>query len=127
MPPSFGGYESLSRRHAQGFEGSIRSRGRRNEQRRSRDANATDQAGSRRNHSRNKILVFAISHATFIDRVEVGDGQIRITGRKKALGHAVGRYDAQQAMPAPNIEREWRTQQDSNLRPLPSEGSALSS
>ena len=27
----------------------------------------------------------------------------------------------------PNIEREWRTQEDSNLWPLPSEGNALSS
>jgi site-specific DNA recombinase len=62
-----------------------------------------------------------------VDRIEVGDAQIRIRGATKALEHAVGRFDATPGMPVPNIEREWRTRQDSNLWPLPSEGSALSS
>ena len=62
-----------------------------------------------------------------VDRVEVGNTAIRITGATKALEHAVGRLDAAPGMPVPNIERKWRTRQDSNLWPLPSEGSALSS
>ena len=57
-----------------------------------------------------------------VDRIEVGDSQIRITGVKKALEHAIGRFDAKQGTPVPNIEREWRTRQESNLWPLPSEG-----
>lgn len=62
-----------------------------------------------------------------VDRIEVGDTQIRIRGATKALEHAVGRFDASPGMPVPNIEREWRTRQDSNLWPSPSEGDALSS
>jgi site-specific DNA recombinase len=59
--------------------------------------------------------------------VEVGEAELKIVGATKALEHAVGRVGSQPHIPVPNIEREWRTRQDSNLWPLPSEGSALSS
>ena len=62
-----------------------------------------------------------------IGRVEVGDQRIRIIGSSKALEHAVGGTLDRPVGSVPSIEREWRTRQDSNLWPLPSEGSALSS
>ncbi len=52
-----------------------------------------------------------------VSRVEVGDDQIRISGSTKALEHAVGRTADAPDGPVPNIEREWRARQDSNLRP----------
>ncbi len=62
-----------------------------------------------------------------IDSVEVGAGRIRIFGRKDALEQAVA-SGLDPAMPGVRtFVRRWRTRQDSNLRPLPSEGSALSS
>ena len=59
-----------------------------------------------------------------IDKVEVGHEQIRVTGSRKKLAKLATGTPPQLV---PKAEREWRTQQDSNLRPLPSEGSALSS
>ena len=61
-----------------------------------------------------------------IDGVEVDDREIRIHGRRTVLERLVM---AGGAAPAgvPSFVRKWRTRQDSNLRPLPSEGSTLSS
>ena len=62
-----------------------------------------------------------------IDRVEVDDDRSRIFGRKDVLEHAVA-GGAEGTLPGVrSFVRKWRTHQDSNLRPLPSEGSALSS
>ncbi len=62
-----------------------------------------------------------------IDRVEVDDHRIRIFGRRDVLEHAVA-GGAEGTLPGVRSSvRKWRTRQDSNLRPLPSEGSALSS
>ena len=61
-----------------------------------------------------------------VDRVEVDDGVIRIVGDKATLEQAV----AGRVMGSGGVRRrvpKWRTRQDSNLWPLPSEGSALSS
>jgi site-specific DNA recombinase len=62
-----------------------------------------------------------------MDEVRVTKKESRITGSKNVLARAVS--DAQD-IPAPAVlsfVREWRTREDSNLWPLPSEGSALSS
>jgi site-specific DNA recombinase len=59
-----------------------------------------------------------------VDRVDVGDAQIRITGQKNTLLAAIAAKDVGLV---PKTIREWCTQEDSNLWPLPSEGSALSS
>ena len=59
-----------------------------------------------------------------VSRVEVGNSVVRITGSRTALSRAA-RGTRPQAVP--KTEREWRTREDSNLWPLPSEGSALSS
>ena len=64
---------------------------------------------------------------SLVGQVEVGDNEIRISGSKKALEHAVARTNSVAKTGVPIIERKWRTRQDSNLWPLPSEGSALSS
>ncbi|RMB55830.1 DNA invertase Pin-like site-specific DNA recombinase [Sphingomonas sp. PP-CE-3A-406] len=61
-----------------------------------------------------------------IDCVEVGDRQIRITGRNAALERAVVASQKPDAR-VPKAERKWCTRLDSNQWPLPSEGSALSS
>ena len=62
-----------------------------------------------------------------IDQVVIEDGQIHIRGSRKALERAVIATAASARSGVPSFAREWRTQEDSNLWPLPSEGSALSS
>ena len=64
---------------------------------------------------------------SIVARVDVGDHDVRLLGSRKALEHAVARTDPRPVGLAPTFERKWRTQEDSNLWPLPSEGSALSS
>ena len=59
-----------------------------------------------------------------IDKIELGREQIRITGSRRSLTKLACGTPPQLV---PKAEREWRTRQDSNLWPLPSEGSALSS
>lgn len=61
-----------------------------------------------------------------VDRVEIGDREIRITGRNTMLERAVVASQTLGAV-VPKAERKWRTRRDSNPWPLPSEGSALSS
>jgi site-specific DNA recombinase len=61
-----------------------------------------------------------------IDNVEVDDTEIRIHGRRTVLERLVmGGCAAPTAVPS--FVRKWRTRQDSNLRPSPSEGDTLSS
>ncbi len=60
-----------------------------------------------------------------VDRVEVGKNEIRVSGSKEMLAHLAATSPFLPVVP--KAEREWRTQEDSNLWPLPSEGSALSS
>ena len=62
-----------------------------------------------------------------IDEVVVGAEQIHIRGSRKALESAVLAASARPGAAVPSFAREWRTQEDSNLWPLPSEGNALSS
>ena len=62
-----------------------------------------------------------------IDQVVVEDDQIHIRGSRKALERAVIATAASARSGVPSFAREWRTQEDSNLWPLPSEGNALSS
>ena len=62
-----------------------------------------------------------------IDRVEVDDAEIRIRGPKSALAAAASGILPKPSDGVPSYVREWRTRRDSNSRPLPSEGSALSS
>jgi site-specific DNA recombinase len=61
-----------------------------------------------------------------IDNVEVDDTEIRIHGRRTVLERLVMGGGAAPAG-VPSFVRKWRTQHDSNVRPLPSEGNALSS
>lgn len=61
-----------------------------------------------------------------IDRIKVDHDHFRIVGRKDVLEQAVMSAGAF----APGVRTcvpKWRTHQDSNLRPSPSEGDALSS
>src|SRR3954471_6057793 len=62
-----------------------------------------------------------------IDQVSVEADQVHIRGSRKALERAVIATAASARGKVPSFAREWRTRQDSNLWPLPSEGSALSS
>ena len=91
--------------------------------------------------SRNRTLAFAaVTRAALgpaprcrlfrpflIGPVVVEDEQVRIRGTRKALKRAVIATMAGTRKGMPSFAREWRTQEDSNLWPLPSEGSALSS
>jgi site-specific DNA recombinase len=62
-----------------------------------------------------------------IEQVTVEDDQIHIRGSRKALERAIIATAASNRKVVPSFAREWRTRQDSNLWPLPSEGNALSS
>ena len=59
--------------------------------------------------------------------VSVRDKEIRISGSKAVLARAASRGLDKTAPAVLSFVQEWRTRQDSNLRPLPSEGSTLSS
>jgi len=59
------------------------------------------------------------------DEVVVGAEQIHIRGSRKALENAVLATSARAGAGVPSFAREWRTQEDSNLWPLPSEGQGL--
>ncbi len=62
-----------------------------------------------------------------MQEVRVTKKEIRISGSKSILAKAAS-HDVGATPPAVlSFVREWRTRQDSNLRPLPPEGSALSS
>ncbi len=63
----------------------------------------------------------------FIDRIEVDDTEVRIRGPVSALAGAASGKLPKPSDAVPSYVREWRTRRDSNSRPLPSEGSALSS
>jgi len=63
---------------------------------------------------------------SLITRIEVDDDRIRVIGETPMIAAVV----TGQNPPSPAVRgfvRNWRTRQDSNLWPLPSEGSALSS
>ena len=62
-----------------------------------------------------------------IDEVTVESDRVQIRGSRRALGRAVVATAARGGATVPSFAREWRTRQDSNLWPLPSEGNALSS
>ncbi len=61
-----------------------------------------------------------------VDEVRVGGGTATIRGSNAVLARAVAQ-GAKGALLVPRTVAEWRTRRDSNSRPLPSEGSALSS
>ena len=63
---------------------------------------------------------------SIIEGVEVDDKVIRIRGSKSALEHAVSGGDSM-GKGVRGFIRNWRARHDSNVRPLPSEGSTLSS
>ncbi|GHF13903.1 hypothetical protein GCM10017044_04990 [Kordiimonas sediminis] len=60
-----------------------------------------------------------------VDRIEVSASEVRIRGSKQALAATV--FDEKEGKKGSVLisDRKWRTQEDSNLWPLPSEGSAL--
>ena len=62
-----------------------------------------------------------------IDEVTVEADKVQIRGSRKTLERAVIANSASGGTKVPSFAREWRTRQDSNLWPLPSEGNALSS
>jgi len=61
--------------------------------------------------------------ASVVSTIEVDDACVRIIGQKETLHHAVRSENGNVL----GFVGRWRTRQDSNLWPLPSEGSALSS
>ena len=63
---------------------------------------------------------------SLIDVIEVDDHQIRIKGNKELLEKAVLASQNAQSW-CSQASTRWRARRDSNSRPLPSEGSALSS
>ena len=62
----------------------------------------------------------------FIDKIDVGDTVIQITGPKAALAKASAEPVPAPAALVPSFVQEWRARRDSNSRPLAPEASALS-
>ena len=62
-----------------------------------------------------------------LSEIRVNDREIRISGSKAVLARSAAGNVAKTTTAVLSFVREWRTRQDSNLWPLPSEGSALSS
>lgn len=62
-----------------------------------------------------------------LNEVRVDDGGIRISGSKAVLARGAAEGLDKPASAVLSFVQEWRTRRDSNSRPLPSEGSALSS
>ena len=89
---------------------------------------ATDDSFSRKYAEQTQELIEVKTDIVMLER-QLATSKRRITperldwfaelvrGAKKALEHAIGRFDAQPGMPVPNIEREWRARLDSNQRP----------
>ncbi len=63
---------------------------------------------------------------SLIDTVELDDHHVRIRGSKEVLERAV-LAEQTASEPGSQMSTRWRARRDSNSRPLPSEGSALSS
>ncbi len=63
---------------------------------------------------------------TIVSEVTVSDDEIRIKGPKAALIEQASLFAAKGEL-VPSFAQQWRTREDSNLWPLPSEGNALSS
>ena len=61
-----------------------------------------------------------------ISQIEVDDDKVRIIGDKPTLAAVIAGRQNQTAQ-VRGFVRKWRARRDSNSRPLPSEGSALSS
>ncbi len=63
---------------------------------------------------------------SLINRVDVDHERIRICGSNAVLAGLASTYSQSRRL-VPTFAQEWRTRRDSNARPLPSEGSTLSS
>ena len=53
----------------------------------------------------------------FVDRVDVGASEVRISGSEQALMAGAAGYNDQGTEMVPTFVQEWRARQDSNLRP----------
>jgi site-specific DNA recombinase len=62
-----------------------------------------------------------------MDEIRITDDEIRISGPKFVLAKCAARSVGEAAPKVLSFAREWRTRHDSNVRPPPSEGGALSS
>lgn len=61
----------------------------------------------------------------FVDKVEVSDSEIRISGPRAALASAIAANEQGTPKGVPSFVREWWTVQGSNLWPPPCQGDAL--
>ncbi len=61
----------------------------------------------------------------FVDRVEVSEGEVRISGSKAALAGAIARQETDSPEGVPSFDRGWWSVQGSNLRPFPCQGNIL--
>ena len=86
--------------------------------RKARERIRLDDGGYRRDHLR-----------ALAQRVEVADDEVRIMGSKSELLRTLVAASSVEtaAFGVHSSVLKWRTQHDSNVRPLPSEGNALSS
>ena len=60
-----------------------------------------------------------------LDEIRVGPDAVTPTGSTAALSHAVSQMKLGTSIEVPSIESNWRARDDSNVRPLPSEGYRL--
>ena len=62
-----------------------------------------------------------------MDEIRLDSNELHIRGSYRALARAVTLSKEEKLDEVPSLVPEWRARDDSNVRPLPSEGSTLSS
>jgi hypothetical protein len=58
---------------------------------------------------------------------QINANELVVTGSHRRLADAIGFMQKRKLGEVPSFVRDWRARDDSNVRPLPSEGSTLSS
>ena len=62
-----------------------------------------------------------------VDEIRLDGNELVVTGGHRHLADAFGFMEKRKLGEVPSFVRDWRARDDSNVRPLPSEGSTLSS
>ena len=62
-----------------------------------------------------------------VDEIRLDGNELVVTGSQRHLADSIGFMEQRKLGEVPGYVNDWRARDDSNVRPLPSEGSTLSS
>ena len=62
-----------------------------------------------------------------MDEIKLDGNELVVRGSHRRLADAIGFMEKRKLGEVPSFVNDWRARDDSNVRPLPSEGSTLSS